>query len=160
MAIQISVENDEFERFQNELENRLVNNWEQVVKNSLLQCAELYLKDVIKATPVGTKYRPKTKGKKAHKPGNLKRQWRKDNKQLALKIKTAPDGYFIQLVNTTEYASWVEKGHESYNQFGGSYGWVMGQFFVKKTENIWQNGKLDKTMQRRINDWMRSLLGG
>lgn len=146
MAIQISVDNDELEQFAQSFKSRVIDNWEQVVKNSLLQCAELYLQDVIRATPVDT--------------GKMKRQWRKDNKQLAVKIKEVSDGYQIELVNTTEYASWVEKGHESYNQFGGSYGWVMGRFFVKNTENIWQNGKLDKTMQRRINDWMRSLLGG
>lgn len=146
MAIQISVENDELEQFAQSFKSRVIDNWEQVVKNSLIQCAELYLQDVIRATPVDT--------------GKMKRQWRKDNKQLAVKVKEVSDGYQIELVNTTEYASWVEKGHESYNQFGGSYGWVMGRFFVKNTENIWQNGKLDKAMQRRINDWMRSLLGG
>lgn len=146
MAIQISVDNDELEQFAQSFKSRVIDNWEQVVKNSLLQCAELYLQDVIRATPVDT--------------GKMKRQWRKDNKQLAVKIKEVSGGYQIELVNTTEYASWVEKGHESYNQFGGSYGWVMGRFFVKNTENIWQNGKLDKTMQRRINDWMRNLLGG
>ena len=146
MAIQISVETDEFEQFAQSFKSRVIDNWEQVVKNSLLQCAELYLQDVIRATPVDT--------------GDLKRQWRKDNKRLAVKINELSDGYQIELVNTTKYASWVEKGHESYNQFGGSYGWVMGRFFVRKTENIWQNGKLDKAMQRRINDWMRSLLGG
>lgn len=146
MAIQISVETDEFEQFAQSFKSRVIDNWEQVIKNSLLQCAELYLQDVIRATPVDT--------------GDLKRQWRKDNKQLAVKIDKLSDGYQIELVNTTEYASWVEKGHESYNQFGGSYGWVMGRFFVRNTENIWQNGKLDKAMQRRINDWMRSLLGG
>ena len=146
MAIQISVDNDELEQFAQSFKSRVIDNWEQVVKNSLIQCAELYLQDVIRATPVDT--------------GKMTRQWRKDNKQLAVKVKEVSDGYQIELVNTTEYASWVEKGHESYNQFGGSYGWVMGRFFVKNTENIWQNGKLDKAMQRRINDWMRSLLGG
>lgn len=146
MAIQISVENDELEQFAQSFKSRVIDNWEQVVKNSLIQCAELYLQDVIRATPVDT--------------GKMKRQWRKDNKQLAVKVKEVSDGYQIELINTIEYASWVEKGHESYNQFGGSYGWVMGRFFVKNTENIWQNGKLGKAMQRRINDWMRSLLGG
>lgn len=160
MAIKMDVDYSEFQQFERDFKLRLVDNWSQVVTNSLTQCAEQYLKDLIKATPVDT--------------GKLKRQWRKDNgniSKLAVKVKEVYNGYEIQLVNTTNYASWVEKGHYSYNQFGGPYpvrnakvpdssGWVYGRFFVKKTEVKWQDGKLDAALQRRINSWMKELLSG
>lgn len=129
------------ERFE-EAESKL----QDGIVDTLVYAAELYLRDLITNTPVDTGY--------------LKQQWRKDNPNLDLRVKEVADGYQIELVNYTEYASWVEKGHWSYNQFGGPYGWVMGRFYVKNTEVDWDSGKLQNVVTRRINKWLRDMLGG
>lgn len=129
------------ERFE-EAENKL----QDGIVDTLVYAAERYLRDLITNTPVDTGY--------------LKQQWRKDNPNLDLRVKEVADGYQIELVNYTEYASWVEQGHWSYNQFGGPYGWVMGRFYVKNTEVDWDSGKLQNVVTRRINKWFRDMLGG
>lgn len=156
--LKIEADYDELTAFTEKV-NQLANGeWDKMVRDSLARVAETYLQELIGVTPVKT--------------GKLKRQWRKDNgKDLAVKVRDVGNGYVIELINTTEYASWVEKGHYSYNQFGGPYpvrnakvpdstGWVYGRFFVKKTEVKWQDGKLDAALQRRINGWMKELLSG
>lgn len=119
--------------------------------------ANNYLKELISRTPVKT--------------GRLKAQWRKDNKNIKAKVVKTTDGYEVVLINTTEYASWVEKGHYAYNQYGGpwpvvnakvpdSSGWVYGRFYVRNTENIWNNGKLDRAFQSRLTRWIKATLDG
>lgn len=135
------------------------------IEQALAEVAQNVLKDLIARTPVDT--------------GKLKAQWAKDNRGIAARVVRKGDGYEITLVNTTEYADWVEKGHKSYNQFGGPYtvrnsrirpnnvpeghgggDWVYGRFYVRNTENIWKNGKLDAAFQARLTRWInRTLLG-
>lgn len=116
--------------------------YETVLRDTFTKIARKYLVDLKKNTPVKT--------------GKLKKQWDEDNAKINV-IPTAK-GYYIELVNTTEYASWVEKGHESYNQYGGSYGWVMGRFYVRKTENLWKNGKLDTELKNQFEKWLKNNL--
>lgn len=116
--------------------------YETVLRDTFTKIARKYLADLKKNTPVKT--------------GKLKKQWDEDNAKINV-IPTAK-GYYIELVNTTEYASWVEKGHESYNQYGGSYGWVMGRFYVRKTENLWKNGKLDTELKNQFEKWLKNNL--
>ena len=116
--------------------------YETVLRDKFTKIARKYLSDLKKNTPVKT--------------GKLKKQWDEDNVKINV-IPTAK-GYYIELVNTTEYASWVEKGHESYNQYGGSYGWVMGRFYVRKTENLWKNGKLDTELKNQFEKWLKNNL--
>ena len=144
--IKIEADFDELTAFTEKV-NQLANGeWDRMIRDSLAEVAETYLQELIHVTPVKT--------------GKLKGQWRKDNgNDLAVKVRDVDDGYVIELINTTEYASWVEKGHNIYNQFGGPYGWCYGRFFVTKTEVSWQNGKLDDRLQRRINKWMKSFWG-
>lgn len=129
------------ERFE-EAESKL----QDGIVDTLVYAAELYLRDLITNTPVDTGY--------------LKQQWRNDNPNLDLRVKEVADGYQIELVNYTEYASWVEKGHWSYNQFGGPYGWVMGRFYVRKTENLWKHGRLDERIQQEYETWLKNMLEG
>ena len=77
------------------------------IEQALAEVAQNVLKDLEARTPVDT--------------GKLKAQWAKDNRGIAARVVRKGDGYEITLVNTTEYADWVEKGHKSYNQFGGPY---------------------------------------
>lgn len=144
--IKIEADLSELKKFEDKVNTLKDTYWDFMVRSSLAQVAETYLQELIGVTPVDT--------------GKLKKQWRKDNgKDLAVKVRDVGNGYMIELINTTEYASWVEKGHNIYNQFGGPYGWCYGRFFVKKTEVAWQNGKLDDRLQRRINKWMKSFWG-
>lgn len=144
--IKIEADLSELKEFEDKVNTLKDTYWDFIVRSSLAQVAETYLQELISVTPVDT--------------GKLKKQWRKDNgKDLAVKVRDVGNGYMIELINTTEYASWVEKGHNIYNQFGGPYGWCYGRFFVKKTEVAWQNGKLDDRLQRRINKWMKSFWG-
>lgn len=144
--IKIEADLSELKKFEDKVNTLKDTYWDFMVRSSLAQVAETYLQELISVTPVDT--------------GKLKKQWRKDNgKDLAVKVRDVGNGYMIELINTTEYASWVEKGHNIYNQLGGPYGWCYGRFFVKKTEVAWQNGKLDDRLQRRINKWMKSFWG-
>lgn len=128
------------------------------IRLALEQVSRSYLNDLKRATPVDT--------------GKLKKQWDIDN--IGVQAKTTSDGWEITLINTTEYASYVEKGHHSYNQFGGPYviknrtvpyfdgesgaTFVYGRFFVRKTENVWNEGKLDRSLQNRIGRWINETI--
>lgn len=142
MAGRIYAEHSEFTEFKNKFRNLL--DTDAPMKQAIAETGEKMLQDLIAATPVDT--------------GQLKQQWTKDNPNVAIQVHEVSGGWELTLVNTTEYASWVEKGHNIYNQFGGPYGWCMGRFFVRKTENIWKNGKLDNVLVRRINRWLRETL--
>lgn len=155
MSKYVEVDSQEFDKF--------TTNFKKLTKSddflslAISEVANNYLKDLMARTPVKT--------------GKLKAQWKKDNKNLKAKVVKTNDGYQVVLINTTEYASWVEKGHYAYNQFGGpwpvvnakvpdSSGWVYGRFFVRNTENIWNNGKLDRAFQSRLTRWIKGTLEG
>lgn len=147
----IEIDASDLTKLQKKLSSLIDNdNW---IRQAIAESCELMLKDLIESTPVDT--------------GRLKEQWLKDNPKIV--VRNTSDGWTVDLVNTTEYASWVEKGHFSYNQYGGpwpvknakvpdSSGWVYGRFFVRKTENIWQNGKLDANLSSRLNEWLTKTL--
>lgn len=132
----------------------------KAIKDIVEYAAKPYLNDLIAATPVKT--------------GQLKAQWKKDNP--VFRVQEDGDNYWVELVNTTSYAEWVEKGHHSYNQFGGPYivknrtvpyysggsgpTFVYGRFFVKRTEVDWDSGKLDKLANERFLKWLQKTLEG
>lgn len=154
-GFKMKAENNELIEFADKIK-ALKDNKEQI-KYALLQAGQSYLKDVISATPIN-------KDPNALTRGNLKKQWKKDNQNLEIKIKEVDSGFLLELVNTTYYASWVEKGHKAIpNQFvpplkkriKSTTTWVMGQFFVRKTEVKFQNGKLDRVVARAIQKWLK-----
>ena len=153
MARTINVDRRELMKFKDKFQKLVDNDAE--IKNAIAAIGEQILRELIHETPVDT--------------GRLKAQWRKDNSNIALQVHDTGYGWELTLVNTTEYASWVEKGHYAYNQYGGpwpvknakvpdSSGWVYGRFFVRKTENVWNNGKLDRSLTIRINNWIKNTL--
>lgn len=83
---------------------------EEVVK----ELAARMLRKLIKRTPVG-QY-PKGSGKKG---GTLRKGW-----DVGEVIKTG-DTYSIEIINATEYASYVNNGHRTRNHTG----WVPRSFF-------------------------------
>ena len=124
--------------------HEVVENHDAQVKRILEKIAKEYLVDLAERTPVDT--------------GRLQNQWILDN--MNINVVDRGDLYEVELINTTKYASWVEKGHWSYNQFGGPYGWVIGRFYVRKTENLWKHGRLDERIQQEYETWLKKMLEG
>ena len=107
---------------------------------------------VIPATPVG-KY-PKSTGKTG---GTLRRGWtgKKAGGNNAIEyaaqlpVKKSGTTYEIEVINPVYYASYVEFGHRA----PGGNGWVPGQYFLTKSEQIleknapkWIDKKLSKVL--------------
>lgn len=148
MAKFLEVEYSEMTEFAKRCEELL--DMSEQIREVLIEVGNQYLAELIERTPVN-------KDLKAPTRGNLKAQWKIDNPSVALKVTDTGNGYMLELINTTYYASWVEKGHRKVVFGHDTGGWVMGQFFVRKTETIWQNGKLDAVLTKRINQWLQSI---
>ena len=56
--------------------------------------------------------------------GTLRRNW------AIGEIRDTGDGYEVEILNPTEYASYVEYGHRTRDHTG----WVQGKFFMTKAE--------------------------
>lgn len=98
-----------------------------LIESIAKEIAARLLAKVKRLTPTGD--HPEGEGKNG---GTLRKNWRVD------KIKRIGDMYYIEVVNPTEYASYVEFGHR---QEPGRYvpaigkklkkGWVKGKFMLK-----------------------------
>lgn len=99
------------------------------IESCAKELAARLLAKVIKRTPVG-QY-PKSTGKKG---GTLRRGWTagKNATEYAhsLHVSRVGDSYVIEIVNPTEYASYVEFGHRT----RGGKGWVEGKFMLTISE--------------------------
>lgn len=93
--------------------------------------AALLLRKVIKRTPVGI-YPHKT-------GGNLRRGW-----TVGEVVKTN-NGYEVEVINSVEYASYVEYGHRTKNHKG----WVPGRFMLTISENEIRDN-LENIIQKRL----------
>lgn len=93
--------------------------------------AALLLRKVIKRTPVGV-YPHKT-------GGNLRRDW-----TVGEVVKTN-NGYKVEVINSVEYASYVEYGHRTRNHKG----WVPGRFMLTISENEIRDN-LESIIQKRL----------
>lgn len=139
----INIDFTELEEYVDKFQE-VVENHDAQIKRILEKIAKEYLVDLAERTPVDT--------------GQLQNQWILDN--MNINVVDRGDLYEVELINTTNYASWVEQGHWSYNQFGGPYGWVMGRFYVRKTENLWKHGRLDERIQQEYETWLKKMLEG
>lgn len=106
---------------------------------------------VIPKTPVG-QY-PKSSGKKG---GTLRRGWgAKTGKDAAgyansLQVTKTGNNYSVEIVNPTEYASYVEYGHRTING-----GWVEGQYMLTISEEKLKRvapGVLEKMVLKKLRD--------
>lgn len=101
------------------------------IESCAKELAARLLAKVIKRTPVG-QY-PSNSGKKG---GTLRRGWTAGKQANAsayaqsLKVNHFSDTYIIEIVNPTEYASYIEFGHRTRNHKG----WVQGKFFLTISE--------------------------
>ncbi|MBM6875456.1 HK97 gp10 family phage protein [Fusobacterium mortiferum] len=114
---------EKLEEQQNQLDNYM--------KLLASDIAALLLKKVIKRTPVGVY---------AHKTGgNLRRGW-----TVGEVVKTN-NGYKVEVINSVEYASYVEYGHRTRNHKG----WVPGRFMLTISENEIRDN-LESIIQKRL----------
>ena len=102
-------------RLQNQLNKIQAGNAEAFVESCAKELAARLLKKVIKRTPVGDY--SKSSGKKG---GTLRRGW------TIGEIRKEGGIYKIDIINSTEYASYVEYGHRTANHKG----WVQGHFML------------------------------
>lgn len=99
------------------------------IESCAKELAARLLAKVIKRTPVG-QY-PSSSGKKG---GTLRRNWTAGKGATdyaqSLRVNHFGDTYVIEIVNPTEYASYVEFGHRTRNHAG----WVSGKFMLTISE--------------------------
>lgn len=93
-------------------------------------------------------------------------------------VKPTSTGYVVKLVNTTEYAAWVNDGHLAYNQYGGPYPirkrikvtsphkwqkgnptyYVYGHFFVERGILQFSNTqKAEQIIMQQLKKWWMSV---
>lgn len=106
-------------RLQNQLNKIQAGNAEAFVESCARELTARLLKKVIKRTPVGDY--SKSSGKKG---GTLRRGW------TIGEIRKEGGTYKIDIINSTEYASYVEYGHRTANHKG----WVQGHFMLTISE--------------------------
>lgn len=100
---------------------------------------------VIPRTPVGVY--PAGSGKMG---GTLRRGW--GGKTQNFNVRKQGHDYIVEIINPTEYASYVEFGHRTRNG-----GWVPGQYFLTISEERLKNiapGALEKTIERKLRDYL------
>lgn len=99
------------------------------IESCAKELAARLLAKVVKRTPVG-EY-PSSSGKKG---GTLRRNWTAGKNATkyaqSLRVHHFDDTYVIEIINPTEYASYVEFGHRTRNHKG----WVKGKFMLTISE--------------------------
>ena len=128
-------------------------NPDDFVESCAKELAARLLRMVVKRTPVG-EY-PKSSGKKG---GTLRRGWTGSKSQASasgyadsLTVHHFGDTYVIEIINSVEYASYVEYGHRTANHKG----WVKGRFMMTISEQ-----ELEKIAPKVLENKIRKYLGG
>lgn len=141
----------EWERFKENLE-QLDTEIDSFVQSCAKELAARLLTKVIKRTPVG-EY-DKGTGKVG---GTLRRGWTGGRTSggstyaQSLKVNQYGGVYHIELINPTEYASYVEYGHRT----RGGKGWVKGKFMMTlSAEEIQRTAPaiLEKKIQTKLKE--------
>ena len=128
-------------------------NPDDFVESCAKELAARLLRMVVKRTPVG-EY-PKSSGKKG---GTLRRGWTGSKSQVSasgyadsLTVHHFGDTYVIEIINSVEYASYVEYGHRTANHKG----WVKGRFMMTISEQ-----ELEKIAPKVLENKIKKYLGG
>lgn len=123
----------------------------QFAEDCARELAARLLAKVTKRTPVG-QY-PKGSGMMG---GTLRRGWTGSKRSSAssyvdaLPITYTDGKYVIEIINPTEYASYVEFGHRTVNHEG----WVRGQFMMTISEKELQE-IAPELLEKRIREYLR-----
>lgn len=129
------------EEFKKQLE-QLQKTQNEFVESCAKELAARLLRLVVKKTPVGIY--PESTGKMG---GTLRRGW------TIGEIRKEGGVYLIEIINPTEYGSYVEYGHRTANHKG----WVKGRFMMKISEQELEKmapkvleNKIKKYLEERI----------
>lgn len=119
------------------------------------ELAARLLAKVIRRTPVGVY--PAGSGMTG---GMLQRGWTGDTDAGATYAKSLPirkqgDAYVVDIINPTDYASYVEYGHRT----RGGGGWVKGKFMLTiSTDEIKRSAP--KILEKKLEKWLVEALNG
>lgn len=155
MKPETKAETKELIEFAKRLKNIDMN---KIQKELLKELALRFLREVIGLTPVA-------KSTSTHTGGTLRRGWIAEDGKVSLpseseiegfvnsleftKIK---DGWKISIINTVEYAYFVNYGHRLRNG-----GWWTGYFFLEKAEK-YINDNYENILNKKIEDYIRKEL--
>jgi len=127
--------------------------YDDFIKKCAKELAARLLSKVIRRTPVGVY--PSGSGKTG---GTLRRGWTngRDSSPSSfangLNVIHNANGYTIEIINPTEYASYVEYGHRTRD----GAGWVEGQFMMTISENELKS-IAPALLSRKIENFLRSV---
>lgn len=150
----MAVDFSEFEKFKNQLKDM-----EKELPVFEQGCADeigaRLLRAVRQKTPVGIY--PKESGKQG---GTLRRNW------FVTDAKRTSEGYSVDVINNTEYASYVEYGHrQNVGQYVPALGkrlkqpWVEGRHMLQDSVDELQS-KADAIIERRMQNWLEEKMNG
>lgn len=150
----MAVDFSELEKFKDQIKNL-----EQEISAFEEDCAKelgaRLLRAVREKTPVGIY--PEETGKMG---GTLKRSW------YVADAKRTSEGYSMDVINNTEYASYVEYGHrQNVGQYVPALGkrlkkpWVEGRHMLKDSVDELQ-GKADAIIEKKMQKWLEEKLNG
>lgn len=81
--------------------------------------------------------------------GTLRRAWSANN----IKVSHVGNNYVVEIINPTEYASYVEYGHRTVNHKG----WVPGQFMLTiSEEEIRQSAP--GILEKKVKKWLSGVI--
>jgi len=137
---------EKFSKLLNKLDQTQLN---QFGESAIKELAARLLRKVILRTPVGNYDIKDENGnviqKSSKKGGTLRREW-----TIGEVVKTGA-GYTIEVINPTEYASYVEFGHRTRDHKG----WVQGRFMLTISEQ-----EIEQDAQRILENKLNKFLGG
>ncbi len=138
----------QLEEFQKKLQ-KLDKLQDEFCRAAAKELAARLLAKVIRRTPVG-QY-PKGSGMTG---GTLRRGWTGNQKGGAayaqsLPIRHEANNYVIDIINPTEYASYVEYGHRT----RGHKGWVQGRFMLTISVDELQSAA-PKILEKKLAKWL------
>ncbi len=119
MATRLKVDASGLKEYEQSLKQLDAGAMQRFTEQMVRELAEIALAKIIDRTPVG-EY-PASSGKQG---GTLRRNW-----SVGEVIKKG-DLYEVEIINSTDYASYVEFGHRTVNHAG----WVPGRFMMTISE--------------------------
>jgi hypothetical protein len=134
----------QLKRFQEKMQKLDVNQINEICISLTNELSARLLRKVIKRTPVG-QY-PSGSGKTG---GTLRRGWNIGE------ITKSGNTYEVEIINPTEYASYVEFGHRTRNHKD----WVKGRFMITISEKELE-AQATKVIEKRIMEYLEWCFNG
>lgn len=157
MGKNVKVDIKGLEKFRDKLEQIDVQEFCEAAAKEL---ASRLLRKVTERTPVGDY--GKVIDSDAKTGGTLRRGWTTQSRNI--RVEKRGSNYVVELINPTEYASYVEYGHR---QEPGRYvpaigkrlkkGWVEGQFMLTISENEIRE-QAPGILEKKLNKWLMEVL--